>query len=353
MKRGLLPYLIFLILSCKSKSSTVSIQSLDFNSFPLENLSEYGFFKGEIKQLIPEKDIIEYEPLSPLFSDYAFKKRFVWMPKGTYAKVNIQSDQAFDFPDKTILIKNFYYPKDFSKPEKDWQLIETRLLIKYRNEWKAYPYVWNENQNDASLKLIGGIIETSWKDNYGVKQEINYVVPNKNQCKNCHNQNEQFVPLGLKLKQLNHEVTYENEKLNQLELWQKMGYLENSDSIKSKIVLSNYSDSNISLEKRARSYLDSNCGFCHNAFGPASTSGLYLNYEENNSFHLGILKSPVAAGIGAGPYKFDIYPGKGNESILTYRMNSTNPGVMMPEIGRVSVHKEAVVLIKEWIDQLK
>jgi hypothetical protein len=78
--------------------------------------------------------------------------------------------------------------------------------------------------------------------------------------------------------------------------------------------------------------------------GPASTSGLYLNYEEKAPFHWGVLKSPVAAGMGAGPYRFDINPGK--ESILIYRMNSVHPGVMMPEIGRVSINKEGVVLIE-------
>ena len=29
-----------------------------------------------------------------------------------------------------------------------------------------------------------------------------------------------------------------------------------------------------------------------------------------------------------------------DESILTYRMESTDPGIMMPELGRKMVHKE-------------
>ena len=89
------------------------------------------------------------------------------------------------------------------------------------------------------------------------------------------------------------------------------------------------------------------------ANGPASTSGLYLNVEEKDPFHWGVMKSPVAAGMGAGPYRFDINPGKGKESILTYRMNSVHPGVMMPEIGRVSIHKEGVALIEQWINGLE
>ena len=33
-------------------------------------------------------------------------------------------------------------------------------------------------------------------------------------------------------------------------------------------------------------------------------------------------------------------------------MESTDPGIMMPEMGRVLVHKEGVELVREWIDSL-
>jgi hypothetical protein len=42
-------------------------------------------------------------------------------------------------------------------------------------------------------------------------------------------------------------------------------------------------------------------------------------------------------------------PGRPNESILLYRLQSTEPGVMMPEIARRLVHEEGVELIREWI----
>jgi hypothetical protein len=46
---------------------------------------------------------------------------------------------------------------------------------------------------------------------------------------------------------------------------------------------------------------------------------------------------------------FDIVPGVPNDSILPYRMDSADPGVMMPELGRSTVHREGVALIKAWI----
>jgi glucan phosphorylase len=37
---------------------------------------------------------------------------------------------------------------------------------------------------------------------------------------------------------------------------------------------------------------------------------------------------------------------------MVYRMKSTHPGVMMPELGRVTVHQEGIELISEWINSL-
>jgi hypothetical protein len=46
-------------------------------------------------------------------------------------------------------------------------------------------------------------------------------------------------------------------------------------------------------------------------------------------------------------------PGHPEQSILVYRMASTEPGVMMPQIGRTLSHKEAVALISDYISSLK
>ncbi|MCD8541099.1 MAG: hypothetical protein LRY55_16085, partial [Leadbetterella sp.] len=138
----------------------------------------------------------------------------------------------------------------------------------------------------------------------------------------------------------------------QLEKWQAAGLLETGKDLSGIRSLVNPLDTTRPLTERARAYLDVNCGHCHSQYGPASTSGLYYNAEETRPFHLGIWKSPVAAGMGGGGFKFDINPGHSRESIVTHRMNSIHPGVMMPEIGRVTIHREGVDLIARWIDSL-
>lgn len=68
---------------------------------------------------------------------------------------------------------------------------------------------------------------------------------------------------------------------------------------------------------------------------------------------LGIYKGPVAAGAGSGGLNYDIVPDIPDKSILTYRMESKDPGVMMPELGRRLVHTEGIDLIKNWIKSMK
>lgn len=335
------------------EAPAVDLSQVDFSQIPFGNLSEYGFFLGQMKKMIPAEGVLLYEPSSSLFTDYAHKSRFVWIPEGLSARLLDEVEGSMDFPDQTILIKNFYYPADFSKPEQNRRILETRLLIKRDGTWDAFPYVWKDDQTDAIYKVVGAEIPVKWTDEGGREHLINYIVPNKNQCKNCHNKQETMVPIGLKAKYLNHAIAFAEGEKNQLAKWLETGYLSGPVDMASLPSMVNYQDENQALDLRAMAYLDINCGHCHQKDGPASTSGLFLTYEEKDPLRLGINKAPVAAGTGAGSFKYDIVPGQADQSILTYRMSTNKVGAAMPEIGRVTVHEEGVKLIKEWIDGMK
>jgi hypothetical protein len=107
------------------------------------------------------------------------------------------------------------------------------------------------------------------------------------------------------------------------------------------------------LTRRVRAYLDVNCAHCHSRGGDAVNTGLFLEYQEGDPFHLGVMKSPVSAGGGAGGMNYDIVPGDAAHSILAYRMNSAEPGTAMPELARTVIHKEAVAMVVQWINQMK
>ncbi|SFT98627.1 conserved hypothetical protein, HNE_0200 family [Algoriphagus locisalis] len=345
-----------LIVACKTEPETAAVQEPTLKEesadgvFPYGRLSTYGFFSGELNELSPVEEVIPYKPASSLFTDYALKIRFIFFPEGEKASL---TSNELDFPQGTVLIKNFYYPEDFRKPEGARRIIETRLLINEEKGWVAYPYIWNESQTEAILKVVGGEIEVSFTDYDGKDQVINYLVPNKNQCKTCHNKSEVLAPIGVKVQHLNNELEFNSGKANQLAYWTELGKLEGFEGEKAHPAMINYEDENLPLDDRAMAYLDINCSHCHSAEGPASTSGLFLTYDQTDPRKLGVNKIPVAAGNGAGTFDFDIVPGKADESIIPHRMNSTEVGIAMPELGRTTVHKEGVQLIKDWINGMK
>lgn len=322
-------------------------------TFGLEKLSEYNFFTGKLADLTPAGGIIPYDINTPLFSDYSHKARFVKIPQEQKAVYNNHS--VFDFPVGTVLIKNFYYPRDFRDESKGREILETRLLILKEKGWTALPYIWNDEQTEAFLEVAGGRREISWVHDDGSEKRISYSIPNVNQCKGCHLKGTALVPIGPSARQLNKEFVYRDGKMNQLLRWRDAGILEGLPEKLSDCPKvpdwSNPDDGTV--EERARAYLDINCGHCHSALGPAGTSGLMLDIHESDPTRLGIYKMPVAAGRGSGNNLYDIVPGKPEESITVFRMKSLDPGVMMPEMGRKLVHAEGVRAVEEWIRQMK
>jgi len=314
-----------------------------------DKLSEYGFFEGDLKKLTPVAGVIPYTINTALFSNYAEKLRFIKVPAGAAGVYN--DSIAFALPVGTVLIKNFYYPFDFRKPDKGRVILETRLLVHLEQGWEAWPYIWNDEQTEAFYDPAGETKTISYIDAAGKKITSPYAIPNKNQCKGCHIRGQEMLPIGPNARQLNRSVQYNGAEKYQLDYWVDAGILDRVPADHATIPkLAVWDDpSSGSLNSRARAYLDANCGHCHSRVGPASTSGLFLDIHEKESNHLGVNKAPVAAGRGAGNLQFDIVPGEPHQSILTFRMKTVDPAIAMPEIGREQIHKEGVALIEEWI----
>jgi len=315
---------------------------------PPERLSAWGLFQGEMGQHQLNEGVVPYGVATPLFSDYARKYRAVWMPPGTSAKAS--DSGVFTFPVGTVLLKTFAYPKaDGSR-----RLIETRLLVRAAAGWEAIPYVWDEDQGDATLALVGDTTKIDWSHDSGRTYQFTYVVPNANECKNCHQLTDTLAPLGPKASQLNHDYQYKDGAQNQLARWKKVGYLTDSTTLQKAPTMPNWQDPKAgTIAERARAYLDANCAHCHQPDAPASNSALYLNYETTEPGDLGVCKPPVAAGTGSGDLTYSIVPGQPERSILLYRMRSDAPEIRMPELGRVVAHQEGIELIRTWIKQMK
>jgi uncharacterized repeat protein (TIGR03806 family) len=328
----------------------VSPVVFDLNEMPYPKLSDYNFFKTPLNDLKPVYGVIPYEPISTLFSDYAKKKRFIWMPEGVSANY-VSDGDALNFPEGTILIKNFYY--DHILPHNSTQILETRLMIKKQGQWIFASYVWNEDQTEAVYDMDGSYVPLTWNENGEIK-EVNYRIPNGVECVTCHNKAEIPLPIGPKPQNLNKDFPYETGMQNQLEKLKDFGYLASyPDQIQTVV---DYHDTSQPLELRVRSYLDINCSHCHSDDGFCNYRAPRFSFSRtNNPENLGICVVPdedISNHIDAHPTHI-VNPGHHEKSVIYYRLNTTQENIRMPLRGRTVIHEEGVEMITEWIDSLE
>ncbi|ANP45009.1 SO2930 family diheme c-type cytochrome [Candidatus Viadribacter manganicus] len=328
---------------------------------PPERLSDYRFFR-DAGAHTPNARVTPYDLNTPLYSDGALKFRYVYVPPGTQAQY--RDEGVFEFPVGTVLIKTFAFAADMRQPAENVRFLETRLLIRRADGWVAYPYVWNEAQTEARLSAIGATLPVSFTNEEGQAIALDWAVPNRNQCKGCHDLAGALTPIGPSARNLNraeqgeafspwdgpHIPRSQPASINQIDAWAESGLLAGTQrGAEAPSVPRAFDPASGSLELRARAYLDVNCAHCHNPQGPAHTSGLDLRWSQHEPIAWGVNKRPVAAGRGSAGFEFAIDPGHPERSILLYRLRATDPGVMMPETGRQLVDERGAALIEEWI----
>ncbi|XBQ17536.1 MAG: SO2930 family diheme c-type cytochrome [Oceanicaulis sp.] len=340
-------------------------------------LSDWGQLAAGGGSLVLGEDVTPYDLNTALFSDYALKLRTVWTPEGA-GPAAYDPREAFEFPVGTVITKTFYYPRaggGFERVSRDGvsmahfdgraldmdevRLIETRVLVRREAGWEALPYVWDEDQSEARLSRPGAFVDLVLVGEAGA-QRLDYMVPNVNQCANCHvtdtTDGRGVRPIGPKARHLNGDFAYADGVENQLDRWTAAGLLsgapEPGSAPASAAWASGVPISDLELEAAARSYIDINCAHCHSRTGQADTSGLYLEPWEPAGPNFGLCKPPIAAGRGTGNRLYGIVPGDADASIFAHRMASDRADIMMPELGRAVAHEEGVALVAAWIDQM-
>lgn len=294
-------------------------------------LSEFALFQPG--SATPIEALAPYRLNTPLFSDYTEKHRFLWIPAGK--KASVAADGTIAFPVGTVIVKSFGWP-DVGGGHP----VETRLLIHRTDGWLALPYIWDADGKDATLAVAGRRVPVSFKSPDGQAHSIRYAVPNKNQCKECHNKSGAIEPIGPKARNFVLAPAFAGRYF--------------ADPAALKPVMPRWDDPKSGpVAARARAYLDVNCAHCHNPQGSASNSGLFLRWTDDPAgVNYGIGKRPTAAGRGSGGMDFAIAPGDPDHSFLIYRLESLDPGIAMPEVGRSTVHREGADLLRQWIAQM-
>lgn len=318
----------------------------DIDSLPYANLSDYNFFNGDISDLNPVYGVLPYDLNSALFSDYAKKKRFLWMPKDSSATY-VNDHTPFDFPVGTILIKNFYYENVL--PEMNKKIIETRLMIKLEDDWTFANYEWNDAQTDASFTTNSKFLAFDWEMN-GEARSVNYKIPGFPECFTCHNKYDTPLPIGPKPQNINRNYLYSEGPKNQLDKWVEQGYLnENYPSFINSLV--KWDDNSQPLDLRVRSYFDINCAHCHSDESYCEYAS--MRFEFNKTEDISNLGVCIESVFYINPaISHIVKPGVLERSALYFRMSSTEDQYKMPLIGRTLNHEEGIELIGEWINSL-
>jgi uncharacterized repeat protein (TIGR03806 family) len=337
-------------LSCSSKSVTPTPAP---DGMPYNTLDQWNLFADAVAQT-PANEVLPYDVISPLFSDYTTKYRFVYVPSGK--KIGYQNTDRWDFPVGSIFIKTFTYTNDLRNPSLGRQLLETRLLVHEAGGWVAHTYEWNAAQTQASIAVAGDTIDATWIDASGTTQHNAYQIPNTNVCQECHGKTGITSPLGGRTRQWNGTNDYGKGQENQIDHLASLGLLDQTPppAAMRQTLVDPFGSA--SLSDRARSYLDANCSHCHGVIGLAAGTSFWLDWDHTdpvtgNPTDWGVCKIPASAGGGGTcGLGYDVVPGHSDQSIVPCRTGSLQNKVAMPPMGHQMVHVEGVALLKSWID---
>ncbi|WP_437516281.1 SO2930 family diheme c-type cytochrome [Sorangium sp. So ce1099] len=318
---------------------------------PYDTLSEYGFFEGALADLKPAAGVVPYTVAAPLWADHAGKGRFLVLPEGE--KITVGEVEDWQFPLGTIVIKTFFLSLDRREPEGAARILETRLLILGEKGWKPHTYVWNEEQTGATRTVAGTRIELDTIDASGSPARAQYLVPNTNQCNSCHERDDRTEVLGLITPQLNRDIVVDGAPRSQLAWLEEQGLFR--EPLGAPEALPSFPDpaGDAPLDARARAYLHGNCSHCHRPGGGGGVSGLVLLGWEAEPSKNGVCKVAAAAGAGTGGNAYDIVPGAPDESIMVFRMGSTDPEIKMPELSNRLPDAEGIALVRAWIADME
>ncbi len=321
-------------------------------------LSDWHLYRDPKTQTAADK-VIPYDVISPLFTDYTTKFRFLWMPDGT--QITYSDTAPWSFPVGTILVKTFTFHTDYRDPSSPLHLMETRILWHEPDGWTVHTYQWRADGSDADSVEVGATVPTDFIDATGATVHDDYYIPNANECKECHTNSMVVGPIGTKTRELDrqHDFGTQGGALNQIDHLDSLGLFDAPPTPQGARValVDPFGDADIGT--RVRSYLDANCSSCHVKGGYASQSSLLLDFPStdpanpaNTEANWGVCKVPTSQGGATCNNTYDIVPGKPDASILMCRFTTTESKWRMPPLGVQLLHKEGIELIRQWIAEM-
>ena len=323
-----------------------------------QRLSQTGAFQ-DLNTLTPNPGIIPYGVNISFWSDGALKRRWVALPNdGNHnsadEKITFSEDGTWAFPKGSVFIKHMDLPVDDTDPSV-LKKIETRFMVRGNDgSYYSLTYRWRENESDADLveSTTGADRIVNIKTANGNRQ-YTWHYPSSTECRTCHNSGAKQI-LGLNSRQLNHEIFYPSSGRsgNQLATMNHLKWFDTNlseEEIENFTTLPELTDNSVSIEERARAYLDVNCAYCHRPDGiKAKFDARFTTPLEDQNLLLTVPDDNL--GISGGRI---IAPGDVGRSILFQRINSLEEGIMMPPLAKRVVDDQGINIIRTWINGME
>ncbi len=319
-------------------------------------LSGTGVFSDTANR-VPSAGLIPYAPNTPLWSDGAIKSRYMALP-GTggaitpAAQIGFTPTNSWQFPAGTVFVKNFDLAVNTTNPAAPLRRLETRLLVRDENGGVyGVTYKWRPDNSDADL-LTSSLNETILVTNASGVASQTWYYPSPADCLTCHTPVANYV-LGVNTRQLNGPLTYPSTGVtdNQLRTLNRLGLFNpafDEASISNFEQLASLTNSNASLEQRARSYLDANCAQCHQ---PGGTGITFDARYDTPLVNQAIVNYPAQFSLGYDNACIvkadDVW-----RSMIYQRMNTLSAAVKMPPLARNLIDTNAVAVMAAWINSL-
>ena len=302
-------------------------------------LSGTGAFTN-LTTLTPNSGILPYELNLPFWSDNAQKTRWFSVPN-TNLTMTFNPEGNWQFPTGSVWIKHFDLETNTSTHAA--RRLETRFIVRYTNGVYGLTYRWMNPPTNALLVAEEGFDEPITIDDGGNIRTQVWHYPGRGQCVSCHTVAGGGA-LGFDTLQLNRLVT-NGVTENQIQRLSEAGYLSapvaNVNSLRA---LAHPTNESVSLEWRARSYLEANCSFCHQ---PAGTVASWDGRVSTPTRFANLINGTPNDNLG-NPANRIIVPGNTNLSLIHARM-STRGAIGMPPLASSLVDTNGAALLARWI----
>lgn len=303
--------------------------------------------------------LIPYTPAAPFWSDGAVKERWMGVPydgdlDSAENQISYSQDGNWDFPVGSVFVKHFSFVTNEVDSTAPLRRLETRLLV-YAGKGSVYgaTYKWRPDGSDADLLTSSQTENLQITTATGVRTQQWYY-PSPTDCLVCHNLPAGGLLGASKTRQLNTSITYPSTGItdNQIRTLNHLGILNPALAESTISNLPSYAaatNTATSLELRARSFLDVNCGYCHQPGGTGHGSfDLRITTPLTNA---NLINDPVVANFGL-PGAAAIVPGNVASSVIYYRVAATDPLGKMPPLARSTVDTKDLAVLGQWIDSL-